>query len=87
MLTSDDIKKIGQEVGKVIEHNVNPVIDELRTHVDKGFGRMDKRFDELDERLTIVEHKLDRALYHDLDRHERWIRQLAQKVGVQLSAE
>jgi len=29
MLNSDDIKKIGVEVGKVIEHNITPAIDEL----------------------------------------------------------
>jgi len=54
--------------------------------VDRRFDHVDKRFDTLEERLNIVEHKLDRALYHELDRHERWIKQLAEKIGAKLSS-
>ncbi len=35
--------------------------------------------------LSAVEAKLDRVLYKELDRHEHWIRQLAEKVGLELS--
>ncbi len=87
MLTQQDVKQIGVEMGRVIEHNVTPNFDRLEEKMDSGFTRVDKRFDEVEARLNIVEHKLDRALYHELDRHERWIRQLAEKVGVELRAE
>ena len=35
--------------------------------------------------LDKVERKLDRVLVNELDIHERWIKLLADKVGVQLS--
>lgn len=33
-LDKEDLQKIGQEVGKVIEHNVNPQFEEIRTEMD-----------------------------------------------------
>jgi len=33
MLTQDDIKNIGVELGKVIEDNITPALDELHTDV------------------------------------------------------
>ncbi|MBI5466518.1 MAG: hypothetical protein HY974_04490 [Candidatus Kerfeldbacteria bacterium] len=60
-------------------------VDRRFEQVDKRFNDVDKRFDEVERRLTIVEHKLDRVLYDELDRHERWIKLLANKVGVELS--
>ena len=53
--------------------------------VDKGFEQVDKRFDTLEQRFDILERKVDRALYQEIDKHERWIRQLAQKVGIELT--
>lgn len=82
MLTQDDIKNIGVEVGKVIEHNVTPALDVLGQKIDKVEGQLG----EIEQRLNIVEHKLDRVLYNELDKHERWIKQLADKVGVELKA-
>ncbi|MFA4819204.1 MAG: hypothetical protein WC621_05175 [Patescibacteria group bacterium] len=40
---------------------------------------------EIKNRLEAVENKLDRALYKELDVHERWIKQLANKAGIELS--
>ena len=34
-LDQDDLQKIGQEVGKVIEQNVNPQFDEIRSDMDE----------------------------------------------------
>ena len=76
MLTKDDISQIGVELGRVIEQNVTPVLDEIRGDVQ-----------EMKSRLDVVEHKIDRALYHEIDQHERWIKQLAAKVGVDLARE
>lgn len=39
---------------------------------------------EIKNSLETVESKLDRALYKELDVHERWIKQLADKVGIEL---
>ena len=38
----------------------------------------------IDARLQIVENKIDKALFGEIDRHERWIRKIAEKVGVEL---
>ncbi len=38
----------------------------------------------IDARLGVVETKLDKALYKEIDLHERWIKQLATKVGLVL---
>ncbi|HCX39333.1 MAG TPA: hypothetical protein DHS36_03705 [Candidatus Veblenbacteria bacterium] len=58
MLDSDDIKKIGVEVGKVIEHNITPAIDGLRQHVDA-------RLDKVDARLGKVESQMVTKSYLD----------------------
>ena len=58
MLNSDDIKKIGVEVGKVIEHNITPAIDGLRQHVDA-------RLDKVDARLGKVESQMVTKSYLD----------------------
>ncbi len=71
--TKDDLA----ELATTVKHGFDAV--------DKGFEQVDKRFDQMEQRLNIVEHKLDRALYHELDRHERWIKQLAAKVGIELA--
>lgn len=76
MLTKDDLSQIGIELGKVIERIITPQFDAVNTCLNR-----------VEERLTIVEHKLDRALYHELNRHERWIRQLAAKVGIELTCQ
>ena len=58
MLDSDDIKKIGVEVGKVIEHNITPAIDGMRQHVDA-------RLDKVDARLGKVESQMVTKSYLD----------------------
>lgn len=52
--------------------------------VDEKFEKVDERFDSVEKQLTVVQNKLDQALYHDLEIHERWIKQLADKVGIVL---
>ncbi len=40
--------------------------------------------DDIARRFSIVERKLDSVLYDEMDRHDRWIHQLADKVGIEL---
>lgn len=79
LATKSDLKEAVTELATTVKQGFDAV--------DQRFDQTDKRFDTIEERLNIVEHKLDRALYHELDRHERWIRQLAEKVGVKLNSE
>jgi len=65
MLDSDDIKKIGVEVGKVIEHNITPAIDGLRQHVDARLDKVDARLDKVDARLGKVESQMVTKSYLD----------------------
>ena len=72
--------------------------EELARMIAKGFSGVDKSLEvvgadvailkqdmfEVKGKLSTVEAKLDRALYKELDVHERWIQQLAEKVGVVL---
>ena len=48
MLTPEDIKLIGEEVGNVIEQNIMPQFDELRSEMKAGFDAVDRRFDRLE---------------------------------------
>jgi len=54
MLTQDDIKNIGVELGKVIEDNITPALDEL--HTDVKVIQTDVK--DIKTRLTIVEINL-----------------------------
>lgn len=40
MLDQNDIKKIGEEVGKVIEDNITPALDKIHERLDKMEGSM-----------------------------------------------
>lgn len=42
MLTQDDLRNIGVELGKVIEQNVTPGLDSLHNRLDKVDNRLDK---------------------------------------------
>lgn len=80
MLTKDDISQIGKVVdanNKVLRHEFAEVIEQNVT----------PQFEAINARLDIIEHKLDRTLYHEIDQHYKWIRQLAAKVGVELARE
>ena len=47
MLEEKDIQKIGEEMGKVIEQNITPVLDE-----------MNQKFDKLDKRVGKIEAEM-----------------------------
>ena len=71
MLTPKDIKRIGEEVGKVIEDNILPLIDEkltpingqitaIREEMKTGFDRLDRRLDRTDGKLNTLVNVLHR---------------------------
>jgi len=68
-------------------------------NVDERFDNVDARLDELGEMFRDLQGAVDsyakRAdtyfqemvmLSHQIDRHEKWIRQIAEKVGVKLQS-
>ena len=60
MLDSDDIKKIGVEVGKVIEHNITPAIDGLRQHVDARLDKVDARLGKVGSQMVTKSYLDDK---------------------------
>ena len=58
---------------------------EMREEMTAGFDKTASDLQKLDDRLQIVENKLDKALFGEVARHERWIKQIAEKVGITLT--
>lgn len=64
MLEEKDIQKIGEEVGKVIEQNITPVLDGMRGDIDGMRGDIEKIKSEmvtksyLDDKLADIEGQL-----------------------------
>lgn len=58
MLTDQDIKRIGEEVGKVLEENVMPQFE----YMHKQFDSIDRRFDSIDKRLGLVEGRMNSVM-------------------------
>jgi predicted RNase H-like nuclease (RuvC/YqgF family) len=54
MLEPKDLKKIGEELGKVIEQNVTPTLDSL----DQRVGHLDQRVGHLDQRVGNLEREV-----------------------------
>ncbi len=61
MLTKDDIKEIGLELGKVIEHNITPQFQGVNERLDKVENRLDK----VESRLNGVESQMVTKTYLD----------------------
>ena len=57
MLTQEDIKLIGEEVGNVIEQNITPQLEDIRGRL----GGVENRLDRVENRLEGVENRLDRV--------------------------
>jgi len=66
---SDQIEKLFEEK-----------TDLLNQLFENGINKKDVK-----EKLEVVEVELDRAVYKKLETHERWIKQLADKVGLTLT--
>ncbi len=82
MLTEDDIQKLieaQQEVFATKEDLLN-LKDELRkdfSNLATGVDAYAKKADTYFQEMVMLSHKVDR--------HEKWIQQLAEKLGVNLS--
>jgi hypothetical protein len=68
-------------------------IQELVSSVKAGFDAVSVEFIEVkndikdvQNHLNRVERKVDQAFIDGLDRHEKWIKQIANKIGVTLEA-
>jgi len=61
MLEEQDIKRIGEELGLVIEHNLMPQFDRLDDRLDRIETRLDKLEDKVETLPTkdFVQDKLD----------------------------
>jgi len=70
---------------------------ELVQYLDEKFIKIDKRFDEMKNDFSNLQSAVDAyakradayfqemvALSHKVDRHEKWIQQIAKKVGIKL---
>jgi uncharacterized coiled-coil DUF342 family protein len=70
---------------------------ELIKYLDEKFTRIDERFDEMKKDFVNLQTSVDAyakkadtyfqemvMLAHKVDRHEKWIRQIAEKLGIKL---
>ena len=63
MISQEDLKLIGQEVGKIIEDNVMPQFQGIHDRMDTFDGRMDKldgKVDQLDGRMDKQESRINK---------------------------
>lgn len=61
MLTPDDIKSIGVELGKVIEHNITPALDGLHTQI----GSINTQIDGLHTQIGEIRSQMVTKSYLD----------------------
>ena len=60
MLDDKDIKKIGEEMGKVIEQNVTPTLDDLRGDLDNLRGEMKDEFGKIKSQMVTKSYLDDK---------------------------
>lgn len=58
MLTDQDIKRIGEEVASVIEHNINPQFESVSGRLDK----IEVRLDRIEGRMDGAELRMDTVM-------------------------
>jgi uncharacterized coiled-coil DUF342 family protein len=76
---------------------MNEDFTELIKYLDEKFTRIDQRFDEMKKDFVNLQTSVDAyakkadtyfqemvMLAHKVDRHEKWIRQIAEKLGIKL---
>jgi uncharacterized coiled-coil DUF342 family protein len=76
---------------------MNEDLTELIKYLDEKFTRIDQRFDEMKKDFINLQTSVDAyakkadtyfqemvMLAHKVDRHEKWIRQIAEKLGIKL---
>mgnify|MGYP001559101059 CR=1 FL=1 len=68
MLTDEDIKKIGEEVGKVIEQNVTPAIDGVHGQIDGLRAQIDgihRQINEIYGQIDVIRGQMVTKEYLD----------------------
>lgn len=73
---------------------------ELITYLDKEFRQIHSRMDDLGQKFDSLQNSVDSyakradayfqemvVLGHKVDRHEKWLQQIADKVGIKLTYE
>ncbi len=76
---------------------MNKDFSELVEYLDKKFNRVDEKLNKLEKDFSNLQGSIDAyakkadtyfqemvALSHKVDRHEKWIKQLADKLGIKL---
>ena len=76
---------------------MNEDYSELIKYLDEKFIRIDQRFDEIKEDFVNLQTWVDAyaqkadtyfqemvMLSHKVDRHEKWLQQIAEKLGIKL---
>ncbi|MEO0118549.1 MAG: hypothetical protein ABIK66_05450 [candidate division WOR-3 bacterium] len=76
---------------------MNEDFSELIQYLDGKFRRIDERFDEMKKDFVNLQTSVDTyakkadtyfqemvILAHKVDRHEKWIKQIAEKLGIKL---
>jgi chromosome segregation ATPase len=68
MLTQEDLKNIGVELGKVIEENITPTLEQMATKED--LRRVEDRLDSIDSKIAKIQSDLE-DIKRDLERLEK----------------
>lgn len=76
MLEENDIKKIGEELGKVIEQNITPAMEAMRTELSGEIGKLrsdiidhvDRKFNEANGELARVKNEILAMIKGDRER-------------------
>ena len=64
MLTQEDLKNIGVELGKVIEQNITPALEQMVTKDD--LKKVEDRLDSIDSNIAKIQSDLE-DIRHKLD--------------------
>jgi len=90
---------MNKDYGELIEYldEKFSVINERFDFIDKKFKETDKRLEEIEKRINQLVNSIDKLtkameIYHHeqvalsakVDRHEKWIFQMAEKMGIEL---
>jgi hypothetical protein len=98
-MDDDQFTKLSKQIADMGEQ-FGEQFAKLYQHTERQFGEVHTRMDQLESRMSSLEGGVDSVLKnqetdqqerlianHQLDRHEGWIKQLAQKTDTSLSYE
>jgi len=92
-----DAEQFDNDHYEIIIKSMNQDFSELIQYLDNKFGVIDKRFDEVKNDFIELQGAVDTyakkadtyfqemvMLAHKVDRHEKWLQQIANKLGLEL---